>query len=160
MHVHVRLRNCDGNAPLLWDAPARENAYLDWVQEGGGGPWFAGVNDVEQSGNVLENYEIRGGGWTLGWTDGNGRVHGAGVTGNVLRSGAFVGYKPSRFNQGRYDPSFYNRSVVVVAAHAAGPTNYVNADFVDLPAKVQAYENVSNVNCRVVRGEAVAAVSS
>ena len=109
--IGTRVRNCDGNFFLPWDAPARGNLVLDTVVRGGGGLWLGGVNDAEQSGNVYDQFELHDtDGIRLGWRDGHGRAHGLGIAGNVIRNGAVLGFRPSRMNQGRYAAATYERA--------------------------------------------------
>jgi hypothetical protein len=158
LHVHTRVASCDSNLFQLGDCPARDNLFLDTVMDGGGGLWVAGGNDAPQTGNVTDGFELRGtGGITLGWTDGNGRVHGRGVAGNVWRNGAVIGFRPTRVNQGYYRPDFYERNVAVLALPGVGAGNGLeNVSYVDLPPGVVGARGLSETNCRVVRGAGAA----
>lgn len=114
-HIHTRVFNCDSNVFLIWGSPAKDNLIIDTVIDGGGGFMIAGVNGVEQSRNIFDNFELRGCGITLGWKDGTGKIHGENITYNVFKNGAIVGFKQTRINQNNYDEKYYERKVAALA---------------------------------------------
>lgn len=149
LHIHTRVNNCDGHV-FQMDAAAHDNGFFDTVQDGGGGFWLMGAGDRPQTGNVYDNFELRGGGITLGWRDNTGRTHGANTAKNVFRNGAILNYRPSRLNQGRHDPAYYARQAAILALQPkAGLLNTVeNVDVVGVPPGGRAAENIALASVR------------
>ncbi len=105
--IHNRAYDCDGHMFQL-ACEAHNNLIQDTIQDGGGGFWIMGPEDCPQTGNKFDNFELRNGaGITIGWMDAAGRVHGLNTQDNAFTDGVIVAWKPSRLNQGRYDPHYY-----------------------------------------------------